>query len=60
MECDISTKDDVNERPLLRMTLWQDAAGSYNSYFHGQVRITLDDQTLRSCATTGDHSTPQW
>ena len=37
---------DENER-CVRFSLWHDIMGGFNSYFHGEVRIPIDQQNLR-------------
>lgn len=54
MECDIN-ETDGGQRPMLRMSLWQDVHGGFNSCFHGQICIVLDDSVLKS-----DRTGPQW
>uniref|UniRef100_F1KVG0 Ras GTPase-activating protein gap-1 n=1 Tax=Ascaris suum TaxID=6253 RepID=F1KVG0_ASCSU len=56
MECEPRDNHD-GQRPQIRLSLWHDVLGGFNSYFHGQVRILLDDTTMRP---KSDSSGPQW
>uniref|UniRef100_A0A183DLG3 SAC domain-containing protein n=1 Tax=Gongylonema pulchrum TaxID=637853 RepID=A0A183DLG3_9BILA len=38
----------------LRMSLWHDVVSGFNSYFHGQVRIAVGDDTEKQ-ETSGPH-----
>uniref|UniRef100_A0A914RU40 Ras-GAP domain-containing protein n=1 Tax=Parascaris equorum TaxID=6256 RepID=A0A914RU40_PAREQ len=46
MECEPRDNHD-SQRPQIRLSLWHDVLGGFNSYFHGQVRILLDETTMR-------------
>ncbi|VDM23572.1 unnamed protein product [Toxocara canis] len=56
MECE-PNEGHEGQRPQIRMSLWHDVMGGFNSYFHGQVRILLDDSTMRP---KSDACGPQW
>ncbi|OZC10227.1 hypothetical protein X798_02817 [Onchocerca flexuosa] len=49
MECDGTILDDNQrtQRIQLRMSLWHDVVPGFNSYFQGQIRITLDDNIVQ-------------
>uniref|UniRef100_A0A915PW69 Uncharacterized protein n=1 Tax=Setaria digitata TaxID=48799 RepID=A0A915PW69_9BILA len=48
MECDgmILNDNQRTQRVQLRMSLWHDVLPGFNSYFQGQIRITLDDDIV--------------
>lgn len=54
-----SSRDDSAppQRPQLRLSLWHDLLGGFNSYFHGELRILLDERTLRPRT---ERQGPQW
>ncbi len=58
-----SSRDDIDasvtaqQRPQLRLSLWHDLLGGFNSYFHGELRILLDERTLRPRT---ERQGPQW
>ncbi|VDK79965.1 unnamed protein product [Anisakis simplex] len=45
------------ERPQIRLSLWHDLTGGFKSVFHGEVKILLNDVTMKP---EGEHSGPQW
>ncbi|VDO43597.1 unnamed protein product [Onchocerca flexuosa] len=57
MECDGTILDDNQrtQRIQLRMSLWHDVVPGFNSYFQGQIRITLDDNIVQK-----ESAGPQW
>ncbi|EJW81743.1 hypothetical protein WUBG_07348 [Wuchereria bancrofti] len=48
MECDGTILDDNQrtQKVQLQMSLWHDVLPGFNSYFQGQIRITLDDEIV--------------
>lgn len=57
MECDgtILNDNQRTQRVQLRMSLWHDVLPGFNSYFQGQIRITLDDDIVER-----ESAGPQW
>ncbi|EJD75727.1 CBR-GAP-1 protein [Loa loa] len=57
MECDgtILDNNQRTQRVQLRMSLWHDVLPGFNSYFQGQIRITLDDDIVEK-----ESIGPQW
>uniref|UniRef100_A0AAF5PKN7 Ras-GAP domain-containing protein n=3 Tax=Wuchereria bancrofti TaxID=6293 RepID=A0AAF5PKN7_WUCBA len=57
MECDGTILDDNQrtQKVQLQMSLWHDVLPGFNSYFQGQIRITLDDEIVEK-----ESIGPQW
>lgn len=53
----LAADPDRLQRSQLRLSVWHDLLGGFNSYFHGELRIQLDERTLKPRA---DRQGPQW
>jgi hypothetical protein len=53
----LSADSEALQRSQLRLSVWHDLLGGFNSYFHGELRVQLDERTLKPRA---DRQGPQW
>ena len=53
----LSSDSEALQRSQLRLSVWHDLLGGFNSYFHGELRVQLDERTLKPRA---DRQGPQW
>lgn len=47
LPCSSRKMHSPGQGAMLKVSLWHDSGGWFQSYFHGEVRITLDANTLR-------------